>query len=64
MVFVEDFQVKWTKKNADDEYCHQLKKLKASARRIRINCAGPKLLPSFISPWEYHKPQREKYWKV
>jgi len=64
MVFVDGFQGKWTKKNADDEYCHQLKKLKASARHIRINCAGPKLLPSFVSPWEHHKPQRERYWKV
>ncbi len=63
LLFVDGFQGKWTKKNADDEYCHQLKKLKASARRIRLNCAGPKLLPSLVSPWEHHKPKREKYWK-
>ena len=63
LLFVEGFQGKWTKKNADDEYCHQLKKLKASKRHIRINCVGPKLLPSFVSPWEHHRPQRERYWK-
>ena len=64
LLFVDGFQGKWTKKDADDEYCHQLKKLKASTRRIRLNCAGPKFLPSLVSPWEHHKPKREKYWKV
>ncbi len=63
LVFVGGFQGKWTKSNADDEYCHQLKKMKASKRPIRVNCAGPKLLPSFVSPWEHHKLKREKYWK-
>ena len=62
--FPQGFPGKWSKSQADQEYCFQLERLGASKYRQSINCQGLKSLPTLLSTWEYHRVPREKYWKV
>ncbi len=52
----------WTKSQADNEYCYQLKRLGVKKDHRQINCSGVKLLAPMAPPWSFRSTQREKFW--
>ncbi len=62
--FKQGFPGRWSKLQADQEYCFQMKRFGVPAAQRRANCRGLKLLPAIISPWDHHRKGREKYWKT
>ncbi len=63
LTFVDGFPGQWSKQQADDEYCFQMKRMGVVQRLRRANCSGPKVLPSFFSPWDHHRSRRKKFWE-
>jgi hypothetical protein len=60
--FVSGFPGRWTKRQADEEYCYQLKRLGVNDQHRNINCIGVKLLNPLISPWGFNHSKRKKLW--
>ena len=62
LLFLNGYPGPWTKLQADQEYCFQLKRLGVKREHRNFNCTAPKLLIPPLSPWEFRKALRERYW--
>ena len=61
--FPDGFLGPWTKEQADEEYCHQLRKLKVSELRYRTNCNSIKRFSENLPAWKNNHEKRQRYWR-
>ena len=61
--FPDGFPGPWSKDQADNEYCHQLKQLGVSRLKFKINCDGIKRFSENLPAWKSNEDKRLKYWR-
>ena len=62
--FPHGYPGRWTKAQADEAYCLQLKRQGAKERLTKLNCRGVNVLGVSRGVWRYHRPRREAYFRA
>lgn len=61
--FPHGYPGRWSRKQADEAYCLQLKLQRAGERLTKLNCRGVNVLGISRGVWRYHRTRREAYWR-
>ena len=64
LTFPHGFPGRWTRAQADEAYCLQLRRQGAHERLSKLNCRGVKVIGISQGVWHYHRHRREAYWRA
>ena len=64
LTFPHGYPGRWSRQQADEAYCLQLKLQGAQERLTKINCRGVNVLGISQGVWRYHRPRREAYFRA
>ena len=62
--FPHGFPGRWTRAQADEAYCLQLRRQGAHEKLSKMNCRGVKALGISQGVWHYHRHRREAYFRA
>jgi hypothetical protein len=63
LTFPHGYPGRWTRHQADQAYCLQLKRQGAAERLAKLNCGGVNILGVSHGVWRYHRFRRQDYWE-
>ena len=59
LTFPHGYPERWTRQQADQAYCRQLKRQGSRELMAKINCGGVNILGVSQGVWRYHRKRRE-----